>query len=399
MAQFKDHNVTAIDLLNIIPESTLNNLADSTEVDYYAKTLQGKKMFYLLLYGILENDRMSQRTLEDTYNDSVFKKMFDLDPTDSVRRSSISERLSKMNVSYFREIYNCVYANFSTQYCNQEQIKYNLIRVDSTMVAETAGKLLEGMDNKSVRKLVKYSVGFDGLLPCEVKTFTEDTYSSEDNALPEVIRSHIKLEEGHSNIYVVDRGLQSTLTMADFCKEDISFIIRSKDNRKHIELESYITPDTNLDFGKHTLVKDSKVHLYTGGNGTRRRLVEECEFRYIVTQSKKDPNVKLTIITNNFKLTAQEITEAYKKRWDIEVFFRFIKQELNVSHFVSLCKNGIEIILYVTLIVAMLILIYKKGNNIGYKTAKRRLKMEIRDMAISIIIIQCGGDPKLFFNT
>jgi hypothetical protein len=47
----------------------------------------------------------------------------------------------------------------------------------------------------------------------------------------------------------------------------------------------------------------------------------------------------------------------------------------------------------------MLILIYKKANKIGYKTAKRRFSMEIRDLAIAIIVVQCGGDPKLFFKT
>lgn len=55
--------------------------------------------------------------------------------------------------------------------------------------------------------------------------------------------------------------------------------------------------------------------------------------------------------------------------------------------------------LYMTLIAAMLVLIYKHANNIGYKTAKRRFAMEIRDLAIAIIVVQCGGDPNLFFKT
>lgn len=81
------------------------------------------------------------------------------------------------------------------------------------------------------------------------------------------------------------------------------------------------------------------------------------------------------------------------------MFFRFLKQELNVSHLVSLNKNRIQVMLYMTLIVAMLVLIYKKANNIGYKTAKRRFSMEIRDLAIALIVVQYGGDPGLFLKT
>jgi hypothetical protein len=52
-----------------------------------------------------------------------------------------------------------------------------------------------------------------------------------------------------------------------------------------------------------------------------------------------------------------------------------------------------------TLIAAMMVLIYKKANNLGYKTAKRRFTKEVRDLAIALIVVQCGGDPGLFFKT
>jgi hypothetical protein len=69
----------------------------------------------------------------------------------------------------------------------------------------------------------------------------------------------------------------------------------------------------------------------------------------------------------------------YCRSRDIKVFFCFIKQELNFSHFISLNKNGIQIVLYMTLIVAMLIMIYKQVNPTGYKTAKRRMEIEVQE--------------------
>jgi transposase len=125
----------------------------------------------------------------------------------------------------------------------------------------------------------------------------------------------------------------------------------------------------------------------------------EVPFRLIIGQRKGEPNQVFWFITNEFDLSAKDIAEAYRRRWDIEVFFRFLKQELNVRHLVSLNKRGIEVMLYMTLIVSMLVLIYKHANEIGYKTAKRRFTMEMRNLIIAMIVVECGGDPALFFKT
>ncbi|MCP9754367.1 IS4/IS5 family transposase, partial [Lacihabitans sp. CCS-44] len=165
MTNFKNHKVSVSQLIGLIPEALLTHLSSNTNVDYYTKVLHAKKVFYLLLYGILDNEKLSQRTLEDTFNDSGFKVLFDLDERETVVRSSISERLSKIDYHYFKEVYEFIYTTFSDYYAYSEQLKYNLIRVDSTMVSEMSGKLKEGLDNKSGKKSVKYSVTFDGILP------------------------------------------------------------------------------------------------------------------------------------------------------------------------------------------------------------------------------------------
>lgn len=406
MAIFKDHNITVKHLLSFIPEALIADLSLTTKIDHYAKVLHGNKMFYLLLYGILDNDKLSQRTLEDTFNDSMFKMLFNLDEDEKIRRSSISERLSKMDPDYFRQIYECIYDQFSELYSSSDRNKHNLIRVDSSMVSESVGKLMEGLDNKSGKKAVKYSIAFDGVLPCHSEVFTSMGYGSEDIALPEAVMGHVKKETGHQNIYVMDRGLQSTRTVAAFSQQGITFVCRAKENRKFIELESFVTQGMDLDLGESVLVSDCKVQLYTGiavnnkhGKKYYREGLVDTPFRLVVVKSKAEDQKEFWLLTNDFKISAKEISHAYRRRWDIEVFFRFLKQELNVSHLVSLNKNGIQVMLYMTLIVAMMLLIYKKANKIGYKTAKRRFAMEVRDLTIALIVIQCGGDPGLFFKT
>ena len=198
---------------------------------------------------------------------------------------------------------------------------------------------------------------------------------------------------------------RSTRTIAAFSKEKITFLCRSKENRKLVELGSFITEGMELDLGESVLVSDRKVQLYTGipinKNGKKYKSEElvDTPFRLVVVKSKGEDQKEYWLLTNDFQRSAAEISQAYRRRWDIEVFFRFLKQELNVSHLVSLNKNGIQVVLYMTLIVAMMLLMYKKANKIGYKTAKRRFAMEVRDLTIAMIVVQCGGDPGLFFKT
>ena len=200
MTNFKDHKISLKLLLEFIPKALMSHLSATTKVDYYSKTLHGEKMFYLLLFSMYDNERLSQRTLEDTFNSSGFKALFGLGEDENTRRSSISERLSKIDSSYFKEIYEHMYERFSGLYDKTEIEKYNLIRVDSTIVSEASSKMKEGIEQKSGKKLVKFSFSFDGILPSAVQVFNAQKYSSEETALPEAILEQVKKEEHHDNI-------------------------------------------------------------------------------------------------------------------------------------------------------------------------------------------------------
>ncbi len=56
------------------------------------------------------------------------------------------------------------------------------------------------------------------------------------------------------------------------------------------------------------------------------------------------------------------------------------------------------IMMYMTMIASMLVLTYKRINNVGYKTAVRRISFELNEFIIKMIVRQCGGDPNLVFR-
>ena len=84
-------------ILSLIPDGLLSTLSKDTKIDYCAKVLYGKRIFNLLLYGLLTTDRTSQRTLEDLFKSDLFKTMFSYDAGMKISRSSISTRLSTID--------------------------------------------------------------------------------------------------------------------------------------------------------------------------------------------------------------------------------------------------------------------------------------------------------------
>jgi hypothetical protein len=92
-------------------------------------------------------------------------------------------------------------------------------------------------------------------------------------------------------------------------------------------------------------------------------------------------------------MSCSEITELYKMRWGIEVFFKFLKQELNFSHLINRSENGIRILLYMTMIAPILLFVYKAQNKLsGYKIMKQRFVQDIEKLIAKDLVIMCGGD-------
>ena len=64
-------------------------------------------------------------------------------------------------------------------------------------------------------------------------------------------------------------------------------------------------------------------------------------------------------ITNNFKLSAKTIADIYKERWQIEIFFRWIKQNLKIKSFIGNSRNDVMTKIYVALIAYLLLCMFK----------------------------------------
>ena len=214
-----------------------------------------------------------------------------------------------------------------------------------------------------------------------------------------MIINHCKQEKDHAKVYLFDRGVSSAYKFAEMKNtENLLFIGRLLESRKQSIIEEKSLEGVDFEHGE--LLRDDLVKIYASprkvnskGNVVKGHILVDEIFRVIRFKPEKDEK-DIMLITNITDLSPDTIAKMYRRRWDIEVFFRFLKQELNFSHFVSLDENGMQVIMYMTMITAMLVMIYKKENKIGYKTAIRRMRIELERLAIAIIVLESGGDLK-----
>lgn len=410
------------DIMNLIPAEVIEQFAVDTQVDRHVKLLEGSLVFNMLLHMLITDSKVSQRGAREI----LVKRSssFVIRPKSNriiADHTSVTRRLEHINVEFFEKIYEEMRKQVELVYQPIELLKLHICAVDSTIVAETCNKLAEGFRiggksaNGKQRNHVKYSEVFDGLNVLGV-TFNDDkSRQSENNALPEVIRAAAKQDRLHKNLYVVDRGLRGAVQLEELSgqkagEEDkkVNFLVRISDTRRVDVLESYeiLTPEYRTKEGKIVRIKEfNKVRIFKSASS----VPEPAVFRHVkaeVTEeinnadgsvSETKPRI-VNLLTDVEDMQAVEMLETYRLRWMIEVFFKFIKQNLDFSHLIATNSNGLKVMMYMTMIAAMMVLIYGRIYGMGFASAKRNFDMDIENIMTAEQIAISGGDPRKFMS-
>jgi len=377
-------------LLELIDDQVLSSIALATNVDYKVKKLSGSVVFKLLLMSLLDNTKISLRILEKTFSTSLFKHFSGVNKDQSIRYNSLSERLSVINPIYFEKLYHHLY-QVSKQYIATDSSPYYIGQFDSTSVSVSSKLLkhsmvngLKNKDGEHRKSQLKFTVGLLHDLPGTIDFYNQQKYLAEDLTLRESI---LKAGVENNEVVVFDRGLKKRTTFKEFNDQGLFFVTRINPT-KSIKVVEENRLKTSVETQTLYLLSDEQVHLYH-----QKKLLFRQPFRLIKSRSKQTEEA-LFFITNINDLKAEEITRIYKKRWEIAVFFKFIKQHLHFKHLLNHSENGIKVMMYMTMIMAILILMYKKINQIkSYKLAKYDFTEELNMEIIKEIVLICGGDP------
>jgi hypothetical protein len=155
------------------------------------------------------------------------------------------------------------------------------------------------------------------------------------------------------SFYIMDRGFLDFSRLYTLEQLRAYFVIRSKSNTKFRRLYSH-----SIDKSKG--LRCDQTIVLTG------KFTPEYYPDYLrrITFFDTDKNKRLTFLTNNFALPPYTIAQLYKCRWQIELFFKWIKQHLRIKSFYGRSINAVKTQVWIAITVYVLVAIIKKQMNL-----------------------------------
>jgi len=150
-------------------------------------------------------------------------------------------------------------------------------------------------------------------------------------------------------IYIMDRGYIDFTRLHAIHQAGAFFVIRAKDNFRFRRLYS-LPVDKTTGLQCEQVITTKNFHARKDYPEKLRRI------RFF----DKDSNRRLVFLTNNFSLPALTIVELYRCRWQIELFFKWIKQHLRIKAFYGTTENAVKTQIWIAISVYVLVAIVKK---------------------------------------
>jgi transposase len=221
------------------------------------------------------------------------------------------------------------------------QLKRTVYALDSTTI-DLCLSLFPWAKFRKHKAAVKVHTLMDmrGSIPCFIRI--TDGKVHDVNILDELV-----LEPGA--IYIMDRGYLDFARLYTFTQNLSTFVTRAKSNFDYRRLY-YRKVDKSTG-----LRCDQTIRL----NGFYASQDYPAALR-LISYFDNETNKRFVFLTNNFALPALTIAQLYKCRWQIEIFFKWIKQYLRIKTFFGTTKNAVKTQIWIAISVYVLVAIVKK---------------------------------------
>lgn len=330
------HYTTIFDkLLDIINYKTLEVSAYKLNIDYNIALNHLKALIYFHLAKL-----DSLRDIDDfMQSDSKLKESIR-----SVSLGTLSNYNNNIDYNVFVPVLNELIYNALEQIPISEKIKrfWNVKLIDSSTIGMVK-TYFEWAEFRSTKAGIKLHTKFDLGKGVPELIVVSNAKFHDRSKMDDLITEN-------NCIYIFDKGYIDYKKFDEFSSKGIGFITRLKDN-------ATITQETNLKitYSDEMLLDDSiniieDTICYLGTED-----INMTKSRYRIISIVDSEGQILTFITNIFEYSSEDISWLYKKRWEIELFFKWIKQNLKIKKFIGHSLNAVMMQIITALITFIVI--------------------------------------------
>jgi len=319
--------------LKHVPWTEFDRLVEAHGADARVRRLKTKSQFVALLYGQLSGAASLREIV--TGLESHAARLYHLG-ADGVRRSTLSDANALRPVAVFAELLGTM----------MKQAHRGLRRklAETTYLIDATGVRL----NEFSAGWARFSAGVCGAKVHVIYDADADRpiYAavSAANVNDITVARQMPIEPGAT--YVFDLGYYDYAWWAKLDAAQCRIVTRFKSNTPLELIETLPVPEGG------TILSDRIGFLPARQAKSRRNPMQDAVREVqVVTETGK----VLRILSNDLDASAQEIADLYKRRWAIELFFRWVKQTLKITRFLGTSENAVRIQIAVALIAFLLL--------------------------------------------
>ena len=332
-------------LLKLIPKEAILSIVRDNKADHYCKRFNTYEHLVTILYSIFNNCN-SLREITTGMMASE-QRLAHLGVRYHPRRSTISDANNRRQAEVFEKIYFSIfkkYAHFLSDSRTKNRAS-KLYILDSTTIRlfqeilRTGGPTPASGKRKGGIK-VHTMIRSDQDVPCMIRFSSGVAHDSQ-------YLKEIHLPKG--SVIVFDRGYRDFATLNRFTCDGITWVTRRTDYLALAEKDNLIKPCSDK-----SIIYDRRVII---GHRTIKHRVNARFIRYL----DPDSGEVYEYFTNNLKMNSSTIVALYRKRWQIELLFKRMKQNYPLKYFLGDSENAIKIQIWCSLIADLLLKVVKKA--------------------------------------
>jgi putative transposase len=327
----KHTNTILSQLLKFLPRHHFQAAVDRHKGDYRTRSLHCWDQLVVMLFSQLSG-RHSLRDLVDTFN-SKQSHHYHLG-TRSISRSSLAEANSKRPRMIFQETFYYLLGQVREQLPSKDANE--MVRLIDSSTIDLNLNQFEWAQFRSTKAGIKLHTVYDP--HAQVPVYFEMTAAKVNDR-----KALNKLPMMSGMTYVVDRAYNDYSWYYSLDQQNSVFIGRMKTNACYEVVEKLTAQGEGI-MGDE-LIQLSSIKAQKDCPITLRR----------VTFTRSEDQKQLVFITNDLKRSAEDIAALYKQRWQIELFFKWIKQNLKIKRFIGRSENAVMIQVLVAMIAYLLL--------------------------------------------